>query len=41
MMRKDFGQWDIDHIKLLYDKENHVPFSNSDYSNESIYVPYH
>lgn len=37
---KDFGQWDIDHIKLLYDKENHVPFSNSEYSNEFIYVPY-
>ena len=36
----DFGQWDYDHIKLLYDKNNHVPFSNSDYSNESLYTPY-
>lgn len=37
---RDFGQWDYDHIKLLYDKNNHVPFSNSDYSNESLYTPY-
>ena len=36
----DFGQWDYDHIKLLYDKNNHVPYSNSDYSNESLYTPY-
>lgn len=36
----DFGQWDTDHITLLYDKNNHVPFSNSDYSNESLYTPY-
>ena len=36
----DFGQWDTDHITLLYDKNNHVPFSNSDYENESLYHPY-
>ena len=36
----DFGQWDYDHIKLLYDKNNHVPFSNSDYENRSLYYPY-
>jgi len=36
----DFGQWDYDHIKLLYDKGNHVPFSNSDFSNESLFYPY-
>jgi len=37
---RDFGQWDTDHIKLLYDKNDHVPFCNSDYSNESLYTPY-
>ena len=37
---RDFGQWDTDHIKLLYDKNNHVPFSNSDHGNESLYYPY-
>ena len=35
----DFGQWDTDHITLLYDKNNHVPFSNSDYSYESLFYP--
>jgi hypothetical protein len=36
----NFGQWDYDHIRLLYDKDNHVPFSNSDFSNEHLYYPY-
>ena len=36
----DISQWDYDHIKLLYDKNNHVPFSNSDFSNEHLYYPY-
>jgi hypothetical protein len=36
----DFGQWDTDHIKLLHDKDNHVPFSNSDHRNRALYYPY-